>query len=172
MSDYELYHYGVLGMKWGIRKAARKATKDLRKQRNKDWTEATNALEKASRTWIGKNRRKAANDRYEQAQDKFNKSEAEYQQAYKKAKEDAANKLYSKQDSKTNKTVANMSTGKALAQSFLLGSYGSLKYNEAKSRGESTGKAAAEGILHNWANNMTMGALSAGKYLENRSARK
>lgn len=33
MSDYELYHYGVLGMKWGVRKATKKAERASRLNR-------------------------------------------------------------------------------------------------------------------------------------------
>lgn len=156
----ELYHYGVLGMKWGIRKAARQATKDLRKQRNRDRRAGTKAVGQFNNTWIGKNRRKAAEGNMWQALKKENKSDQKYKEAYKKAKEDAANKLYSKQNAKVRNTVNKMSTGKALAQSLLMGSYGSLVYNQARSKGTSKGKAVVQGVINNWANDVSFGFLS------------
>ena len=156
----ELYHYGVLGMKWGIRKAARQATKDLRTQRNRDRRAGTKAVNRFNNTWIGKSRRKAAANNMWQALAKENKSDQEYKEAYKKAKEDAAKKLYPKQNTKVRNAVNKMSTGKALVQSFLMGSYGSLVYNQARSKGASKGKAVVQGITNNWANNVTFGSLS------------
>lgn len=59
MSEYELYHYGVLGMKWGIRKARKRGTNYVYKSHGQkkwerklakaqkqgtDTTEATNKL--------------------------------------------------------------------------------------------------------------------------------
>ena len=54
----------------------------------------------------------------------------------------------------------NQSTGKAVAKSMLLGTYGALKYNQARSRGEDRVRAGAKGIAYATANNMTGYGLS------------
>lgn len=168
----ELRHYGVVGMKWGVRRAARKAISDLRKQRKKANREYDRAMDRYSHVWFGKKRRQAVADRLDKATEKRDAINTAYKDAYKKAKADAVNKLYSKQDRKANDRINSMSTGKALTQSMLMGSYGALKYNEARARGETRGKAAVEAILYNSANQSMGGLLSAGKYLQNRRARK
>lgn len=161
--DYELYHYGVMGMKWGVRKAARQDTRSLRKKRKEASRELSRATDRYNHTWFGKNRRQAVKDRLSEAQSKYEKIDAEYKNAYAKAKQRASEKIHKTAgyDKKTAARVTKMSTGKALAQSFLMGSYGALKYNEAKSRGANTGAAVAKGILYNSLNNMSLGRLAA-----------
>lgn len=53
-----------------------------------------------------------------------------------------------------------MSTGKAVGQSLMLGSYGSLVYTSLRQKGVSKGKAAAQAIVNNSLNNLTLGKLS------------
>lgn len=171
-NKYELYHYGVLGMKWGIRRA-RKQQANLRKKARTaresadEWDETANYRRAAGKTkqadeyskYAKKDRVDAA--KYEVKANRIGKNDA-----------DIADKLYSKQSSAANKRIAEMSTGKAIAQAALMGSYGALKYNEARAEGVSRGKAAVNAVLQNAANTYTGGILSAAKYLENRAARK
>ena len=70
------------------------------------------------------------------------------------------NKKYPGNSKALNKRLAKTSTGKALAQSFLLGSYGALKYNEYKSKGWSTGRSVTNAVLRNWGNNLTLGSMA------------
>lgn len=155
MSDYiitkdgELKHYGVIGMKWGIRRAARKATKAARKERRAASREADKAINKSNNTWFGKEKKAAAEKNMYNAIDRYQKADKKYKAAYKKAKEQAAKDMYEKKgyDKATVERVSKMSAGKAIGQSFLMGSYGALKYNEAKGRGASTGRAAVKAVL-------------------------
>lgn len=186
MSDYiltkdgELYHYGVLGMKWGVRRARRADAKAAyKKATNKAFSEYEKTISDIEKPYKrGQNLSDKDMARESDAENKYRaataKAKAEYKQALKSKKNDAAiaNRLYSKQNKKANSAIANMSTGKAILQTSLLGSYGALKYNEARARGKSKGKAAVEGILYNYGNTTTFGVLSAGKYIENRRARK
>ncbi|MBQ5798095.1 MAG: hypothetical protein IIW15_08735, partial [Firmicutes bacterium] len=82
------------------------------------------------------------------------------------------NKLYSKNSKATNKRIANMDTGEALIQSYLMGSYGALKYNQLKSSGVGTGLSAVNGMLSEFGNRLLLGIPGTVEYLSNRSARK
>lgn len=62
--------------------------------------------------------------------------------------------------SKTYDRVASTSTGKLVAESMLMGTYGALNYNRARSAGASRGKAAIAGIISNMGNTATSGILS------------
>lgn len=176
----ELCHYGVLGMKWGIRRARRKEAKSAYK---KATNKAFSQYEKSIHNIEKKYKRGQTLSEVDQAREA--KVESDYKTAVQKAKKaykqaktshakdaDIANKLYSKQSKEANKRVAEMSTGKAIAESFLIGSYGALKHNEARGRGMSKGKSVVEGILYNAGNASLGGLLSAGQYLDNRFARK
>lgn len=131
----ELRHYGVLGMRWGIRRS--KEVKGVK-----------------------------ANKR------KYKGNKEAYQKDMKKARIDAANRLYSKNSKKTNAEIASWTRGESAARVMLLGSYGTMKYTQAKNRGTDTGKAVVEALLYNWGNNMTGSVLSGLEYLDNRAARK
>lgn len=161
-SSEELYHYGVIGMKWGVRRAAKqnRSVRNAKAIADSDYREYSRAYDKATGTLFGKNRRAAANKRLTETAEQARKSQSDYKKAYKKAKTEAAASIHKQgYDRKTAQRVAKMSTGKAIGQSMLLGSYGALKYNYARAHGQTKGKAVASAILSNWANNMTLGAL-------------
>lgn len=121
--DYQNYimHYGVLGMKWGQRRA-RKASVKASKLSAKGKTE------------------------------KASKYSAKAQKIEKYHREMGGSKTYDR--------VKTTSTGKALAQSMLMGTYGALKYHETRAVGESKGKSVVRGLLYGAANTATSGYLS------------
>lgn len=168
MSDYivtkdgELKHYGVVGMKWGIRRAARKATADVRKARRAASREANKAISKHNNTWFGKEKKAAAEKNMYDAVERYDKADKAYKAAYKKAKAQATKDMYEKKgyDKATVERVAKMSAGKTVGQSILMGSYGALKYNEAKAKGASTGRAVVKGMFMNNVNFGTGGLVS------------
>lgn len=76
-----------------------------------------------------------------------------YKSGLGKAKEKAANRLYSRQSKELNKKVVNQSVGKALLKTMLMSSYGALKYDKARTDGKATkGKAAVTGFLKGMGN--------------------
>lgn len=119
-NDY-LIHYGVLGMKWGQRRA-RIASEKASKYSSKGKTsKAAKYSEKATRI-SSKHKRLGGTAAYNR--------------------------------------VKNTSTGKAIVQSSLMSTYGALKYNEARGKGASRGKALVKGIIYGNVNRATAGLLS------------
>lgn len=129
----ELMRYGVLGMKWGQRRARKYS-------------------EKAGR-----------------ASAKGNKTAASKYAAKSKKIESYHKNMAGK---KTYDRVKKMSTGKALAQSYVFGTYGAMKYNQARAKGVSRGKAAVNGLLYDIANHATAGVTSVVEPRINREKRK
>ena len=97
--NYELYHHGVKGMKWGVRKktdsnvaSARAAYKTAKKEYNKSFNRANN---RAFAAYSPIKKHRQANDaRWEDAFNKaeaLNKAKAEYKSAKKTAKQNSSN---------------------------------------------------------------------------------
>lgn len=55
--------------------------------------------------------------------------------------------------------TAKESLGKSVVKSYLMGTYGTVRYNEARAKGESRGRAAVNGVLHMMGNRFTGGLL-------------
>lgn len=160
----ELYHYGVLGMKWGARRAVRNdrkvaSAKEQARSDNKDWGKA---LDRAGHTFVGKKRRAAANQALKKASIKSDKSDEAYANAKKTAKDAAYREMYTTKgyNKGAAKRIQSMSTGKAVGQSLLMGSYGALKYNESRAKGTKKGQAFVQAFTHQLANNLTLGRVS------------
>jgi len=113
-------HYGVVGMKWGVRKAKayQSAANSARRSGN---TAKANKYQSKANAITSKNKRLAGS-------------------AYN----------YTKKES----------TAKTVAKAHLMGSYGALKYNQARGKGASRGKAFASALLYSNANSLTGGAMS------------
>lgn len=114
-----LYHYGVLGMKWGQRRVRINTEKAAKAKRSGDTASANKFSNKAKKI-EAKHRGRAGNKAYDR--------------------------------------VKATSTGKLYLQSMALGTYGTLKYHQAKAKGNSTGKAIVKGLLGYGANQLTRGA--------------
>ena len=74
-----------------------------------------------------------------------------------------AKKLESKHTARTNRRtydyIKKQSALKLFGESTVIGTYGALKYNEARAAGASTGKALVKGIVSGTLNNLTYGGL-------------
>ena len=58
------------------------------------------------------------------------------------------------------KYTEKQSVGDAVVKSMLFGTYGTLKYNQARAAGASRGKAAVRGVLSTMGNGLTYGVVS------------
>lgn len=134
MSDYiftengELYHYGVLGMKWGVHKARKNGTTyEYKSHATKKYTKkAAKAAEKSKTT-----------DDETKAQEYKNKA-AIYAQRAKRSAE---------VDRNEQKVAEAMSTGKILLTRFFTGGYGAKDYSLLQAMGDSPQKARGKSIL-------------------------
>lgn len=147
----ELYHHGILGMKWGQHRVAKLASKisNEKKTGKEDISEIKE---------IGKYHNKDTTKDIARSKQITSNNINKYT--------NKMNKIQSKMDKRTTKTTQNaikkMSIGKALVRSYLMGSYGALVYTSVRAKGgTSKGKAATKAILNNMANNaVPLGLLS------------
>ena len=148
--DDELYHYGVLGMKWGQHRVRRNEEKAKRsRQSAKEWDEMARYAKKRGETRkVEKYTRYASEDRADST--KYANKARQIQAKHEKLAGGKAAYNYTKKQS----------TGKALVKSYLFGTYGAMKYNEARSKGVTRGRAAVDGVLYGMGNYATSGILS------------
>lgn len=149
-SSDTLEHFGVLGMRWGVRhdrrvKMAKARFKTDRKAINRD-----KSLSKTQKT------RKIAASR----------------EQWMKERERAANRLYSLNSKAANRKIARESTGKTLAKVALMGSAGAAQYNRSRAKGGSRVGSAAKGVAKYNLDRLALGIPSVGYYVKNRRARK
>lgn len=144
-----LKHYGVLGMRWGIRHDRRVQAAKAKYKTNRKAIKGDKSLSKDQK------QRKIAASR----------------EQWMKERESAANRLYSLNSKEANRRVARMSSRKALGQATLMGSYGALKYNESRGRGQGRALSYVRGHNAGYMNSALAGVPAANEYLRNRAAR-
>lgn len=120
-SNKSLMHYGILGMRWGVRRseAQLRKARQLKRQGQKEKGEA---LEARAKRKLKKHNLYSGNGTIE----------------------------YTKRES----------LGKSIAKYMLLGSYGALRYNEARALGDTRFQAAVKGKVASIVNSFSYGGLS------------
>lgn len=158
----ELMHYGVLGMKWG----QRRVRKNYEKAKSySDRAAGARAGAKEGQDIARSNAKKGKSSNIVNRQISAEKKAAAEFDTKAKEYRDKAARIEKKHieragGKKAYNYTKNQSTGKAVAKSMLMGTYGTTKYNKARSEGDSRVKAAAKGAAHETANSLTGGALS------------
>lgn len=157
MTNDELMHYGVLGMKWGKRKARDKSSFNTNYRHT--MTDKAGRIITTSEQGVTKhqqNKAKRASFREANAYKKAygNKTRSKNELSVMGNKYDSEISKYKNRNtsnkkliSQTERYAAKQSTGKNIAKQFLLGSGGTTTYNMARSMGYSRGKSAARAIL-------------------------
>lgn len=145
-----LQHYGVLGMRWGIRHDRR--------------VRAAKAMYKTNRKAIKRDK--------SLSKDQKRKKIAASREQWMKERVASANRLYSKHDKATNERIARMSSRKTFAQASLLGSYGALKYNDSRAHGVKRFRSALRAGNANARDRASGWNLSEEEYWQNYNARK
>ena len=145
----EMSHHGILGMKWGRRKVRSLNTK-ISNEKKIGKTDIKEIKE------IGQYHNKNVSKDIAKSQSITDKKVAKLQTK----KEKVQNALDKHASRETQNAIDNVSTGKAVAQSMLMGSYGALVYNAARSKGATKGQAAVQAVMNEWGNNLTFGEFS------------
>lgn len=145
-----LAHYGVLGMRWGVRH--NRAYKSAKKAAIKQY--------KADKKQDGLKRK----DKKQLKADLKNKINDE--------KVNAANKLYSHNSVEANRRIQTRSTAKTLGATAIFGSYGAMHRDRAYAEHGKAGKAAVRGLLAGELNRLAAPVPGIHNYVKDRRARK
>lgn len=167
----ELYHHGILGQKWGVRRFQYKDGSLTPEGKKKYRTNSMggNVVRAVTNTSLGqrligvglnkgyRSDRKEIKDAYKKEKENIknkNLSTADEKEKLKSLKKDykitkgeartsAANALYPWQTTDQNKKIQTQNLGKQFVKGYLLGGYGSLNYDRLVSTGRNRGAAAA-----------------------------
>lgn len=147
MQDTYLQHYGVIGMKWGVKRGKRIESQAAATRKKAQAAKSAGKMSK-----------------YEKLSSKASKQQAH------------ANKIAKKHNALAGKKqmdyAANQSWGKTIVKTALMGSYGTLKYNQLRTHGVSKGKAAVAGMLSGSINRMSGGIVSVAEPRATAAAKK
>lgn len=190
----ELFHHGVKGQKWGIRRFTNKdgtLTEEGKQHYNVDDNASivgralfnSTTGQKLAVTFNKgfKADKKAIKNEYRdrvKSSDKEESKEAKAAQkeAIKKARVDAADAIYSHQSHAANSLIQTEGFGRQFAKKMVMGDYGNLMYTNLRSpkNGKSMDKGAAfvTAMMANVANTYTGGATSVMDYTTRRQYEK
>lgn len=159
----ELYHHGIKGQKWGIRRfqnpdGSLTAEGKSRYGGEKDYSKGNSKFETAVRRFAtnralfgrykGMNGGDYREHRLERKLQKLDSSKNTSEKIESK-KQNIRNKLEAQKAANLNaKAYENHTkTGKLFAQDFLFGPLGAINYRAARARGEQQGRAIVEGLF-------------------------